>query len=126
MLGCLGSVLVCACDVIADVLLHFNRSQSHFNNHNNNNKLSCRLQLPPRTRTPGVCARDRAFGRVELCSYYFIEVDIEIVFFIFFFLIGLSRVACLVVIPLLSISSLCFFHFLILLNCVHINNVCTN
>lgn len=81
MLGCLGSVLVCACDVIADVLLHFNRSQSHFNNHNNNNKLSCRLQLPPRTRTPGVCARDRAFGRVELCSYYFIEVDIEIVFF---------------------------------------------
>lgn len=85
----------------------------------------CNFHLAP---VPRVFARDRAVARVELCSYYFIEVDIEIVFFIFFSLIGLSRVACLLVIPLLSFSSLCvlFFFILILLNCVHINNVCTN
>lgn len=126
-------MLVYACDVIADLLLHFHQSQSHFNNHNNNNKLSCRLQLPPRTRTRGVCAsermrtRSRAFlssVRVELCSYNFIEVDIEIVCFVFFFLMVFFFVASLV--WLSFHSSLFSYLFVILLNCVHINDVCTN
>lgn len=65
-------------------------------------------------RIPGVCERARVFGRrVELCSYYFIEADIEMVFFVFFFLMEFLR-------RLFGCHSTSLFSdFVILLNCVH-------